>query len=447
MTEKVVRMKGEPPHEARRFYLPVFGKFLLSFILAAAWFSFSLWLSRPWINDLSAYIGSVAAVILILFIALIPGFLNMFLMFSLILDKPPAIHLDIDYPPITVLIAAYNEEDSLTETFRGLRESDYPSPIEVIFVNDGSTDATVEEARRFGPSDIIILNVEHGGKAKALTQGLERVSNEVIVSIDADTFLHHEALRRIVARLIEQPDNHAAVAGCVLARNSRDTFMTRMQEWDYFAAINSVKRQQSLYRGTLVAEGAFSAFYKKYLLETGGWPNVIGEDIVMTWALLAKGYIVTFESTAVGFTNVPTTLKGFYRQRRRWARGMIEGLKLHGWIGKWSRPRLAEIFVSIDFIFPFLDTFYTLIFIPGIFLAFTGRFFIVGPLTLLVLPITFLILFVMYFKERKVFDELKLHVRKNPFGIFFYAAVYQLIMSPVCVVGYFQEIFGLAKRW
>jgi poly-beta-1,6-N-acetyl-D-glucosamine synthase len=447
MGAKHAQMKGEPPHASRRFYLPVFGKFAISYLLAVAWFGLSVRLSIPWINDLSAYVGAFGAIIMILFIALIPGFLNMFLMFSLLLDKPQALNLDINYPPITILIAAYNEELSLGETFRSLRESDYPGPIEAILIDDGSTDGTLDEARKHGPAGLIVETVEHGGKAKALTAGLARATHDIVLTIDADTFLQHEALRRIIARLLEHPETHAAVAGCVLARNSRDNLMTRMQEWDYFAAINSVKRQQSLYQGTLVAEGAFSAFFKKYLIETGGWPNVIGEDIVLTWDLLKKGYVVAFEPTAVGFTNVPINLKGFYRQRRRWARGMIEGLRLHGWIGKWKRLRLAELFVTIDFVFPFLDTFYTLVFIPGIFLALTGRFFIVGPLTLLVLPITFLILFVMYFKERRIFDELGLKVRKNPLGIFFYAAFYQLIMSPVCVVGYFQEIFGLNKKW
>ncbi len=440
---------GQTPlsHDKRRFYLPVLGKFFLSFLLAAGWFGFSVWVSRPWIDDLSAYIGPAAAVTLILFIALIPGFLNMFLLFSLLLDRPTALKLDINYPPITVLVAAFNEELSLAETFRGLRESDYPGPLEVILINDGSTDGTLAEAKRRGPTDLVIITVKHGGKARALTAGLARSTHDIVLTIDADTFLHHEALRRIVARLLEHPQTTAAVAGCVLARNSRDTFMTRIQEWDYFAAINSVKRQQGMYQGTLVAEGAFSVFYKKYLLEAEGWPNVIGEDIVLTWDLLAKGYVVGFEPTAISFTNVPRTLKGFYRQRRRWARGMIEGLKLHGWIAHWSRPRLAEVFVAIDFIFPFLDGFYTTVFIPGMILAVTGRFFIVGPQTLLVLPITFLILYVMYFKEKRIFDSLGLHVRKNPFGIFFYAAIYQLIMSPICVVGYFQEIVGLNKRW
>ena len=73
-----------------------------------------------------------------------------------------------------------------------------------------------------------------------------------------------------------------AVAGSVLVRNSRDSLGTRMQEWDYFLGIASVKRMQGLYQGTLVAQGAFSLYRTEAVLAAGGWPDAIGEDIVLT---------------------------------------------------------------------------------------------------------------------------------------------------------------------
>jgi poly-beta-1,6-N-acetyl-D-glucosamine synthase len=438
---------GGGDYTPRRFYLSVSGKFLISFTAAAAWFAFSMWVSNLWIDDLAAHVGLYPALAIILFIALIPGFLNIFLLVSLILDKPPALNLDIAYIPITILIAAYNEQETLPDTFKSIAESDYPEAVEIILIDDGSGDETVSVAERFGPIGLKIIRAEHGGKANALTRGLAEASHDIVLTIDADTYLHPQALRRLIARFMQEPPDTAAVAGCVLARNSRETFMTRMQEWDYFVAINSVKRQQAMYQGTLVAEGAFSAFNKRRLIKSDGWPNVIGEDIVLTWEFLAKGYTVGFEPTAIGFTNVPPKLKGFYRQRKRWARGMIEGLKLHGGVANWERLRLAQLFVAIDFLFPVIDVFFTFAFIPGVILAATGHFFIVGPMTLLVLPITFLIIVIMFAKERRIFEILDLKVRKGWVGVITYAIFYQFIMSPVCVVGYFQEIFGLAKRW
>jgi biofilm PGA synthesis N-glycosyltransferase PgaC len=295
-------------------------------------------------------------------------------------------------------------------------------------------------------TNLKVVQADHGGKAHALNEGMKHVTQEIVVCIDADTFLHPQALRRIVARFLTDPADTAAVAGCVLVKNSRSTFMTRLQEWDYFTGIASAKRQQSLYQGTLVAQGAFSAFRAKLVRAHQGWPAVIGEDIVLTWSLIRSGYRVGFEPTAIGFTSAPETIYGFYRQRKRWARGMIEGLKQHGQL-VWSNSRLSSFFVGIDFIIPFIDLFYAFVFLPGVILALFGHFYIVGPLTLLVLPLALLIVSIMYKKQKSVFNELGLRVRQNLAGFIVYMLVYQVLMSPICVIGYGQELVGMTKKW
>ncbi len=391
----------------RPFYVPVRIKFVLSTTAALAWFFLSLYLAQPWFNELSLVVGKTLAGVIILTIALIPGFLNAHMLASVILDKPPELSLQNELPPVSLLIAAYNEADNLPETFRGIMGLDYPSPIEIIVVDDGSTDATREVLASFSLPNLKVVEADHGGKAMALNQGLRHVSNDIVVCIDADTFLHPQSLRRIVARLISDPTHTAAVAGCVLVKNSRRSFMAKLQEWDYFVGIASAKRQQSLYQGTLVAQGAFSAFRTEAVRKVLGWPPVIGEDIVLTWALLREGYRIGFEPTAVGFTIAPASFKGFFRQRKRWARGMIEGLRKHG-LGVLRSSPLQGFFIAVDFIIPSLDVAYTFAFLPGILLALTGRFYIVGPMTLLVLPLAFLIVVLLFFKQTKVFATLGL---------------------------------------
>lgn len=167
---------------------------------------------------------------------------------------------------------------------------------------------------------------------------------------------------------------------------------------------------------------------------------------MLTWALIKSGWRIGFEPTAIGFTAAPTTLKGFFRQRKRWARGMIEGLKQHGHL-IWSSSRLSAFFVGIDFVIPLMDLFYTFVFLPGIILALFGYYYIVGPTTLLVLPMAFLIVFFMYRKQQVVFKTLRLRVRQNFAGFIVYMLIYQIIMSPICVIGYVQELLGTAKRW
>lgn len=438
--------KSPAPQPRSGVYLPVKVKFLISTAFALTWVAASSVLAQHWLNDLSKVVGYEAALVIIFFIALLPGFLNAHILSSVALDRPPALDLDLNFPKITLLIAAYNEAQNIAETFRGIKGQDYPGNIEIIVVDDGSTDHTVETLRSFDLDNLKIILANHGGKAHALNEGLKHVTQDIVICIDADTFLHPQALRRIVARFLTDPADTAAVAGCVLVKNSRSTFMSRLQEWDYFTGIASAKRQQSLYQGTLVAQGAFSAFRTKLVKAQQGWPAVIGEDIVLTWSLIKSGWRIGFEPSAIGFTTAPETLNGFYRQRKRWARGMIEGLKQHGHM-VWSNSRLSSFFVGIDFIIPFIDLFYAFVFLPGVILALFGHFYIVGPSTLLVLPLAFLIVLVMYKKQKAVFNELGLKVRQNFVGFFVYMLIYQMFMSPICVIGYSQELLGLTKKW
>lgn len=434
------------PYQHKRFYLSIRIKFLIATFVALCWVALSFFLARFWLIDLIYFIGAIPAYIILIFIALLPGFLNAHLLMSLILDAPPPLNLDINYPPISLLIASYNEAKNLPETFRSLRQQDYPRNIEIIVVDDGSTDNTFQVLHSLKMPNLKIIQAKHRGKAYALDEGLKYVSHDILVTIDADTFLHPQALRRIIARFLSDPPDTAAVAGHVLVKNSRASFLAKAQEWDYFTGITSVKRQQSLYRGTMVAQGSFSVFWTEEVKAERGWPAVVGEDIVLTWALIKDGYRIGFEPTAVGFTVAPLGIKTFYRQRKRWAGGMIEGLKRYGF-RVITKPKLPAFFILVDFILPTIDFFYTFAFIPGIILAFTGRFYIAGPISLFVLPILFLIVFVMYTKEKKIFKQLGLRIRKNPLGLLAYLFIYQLIVSPIAVVGYFQELFKIGKKW
>jgi len=430
----------------RKYYIPVKAKFLISTTLSCVWLYASWLLAQNWLAELAHVTGYFPAVLIIFFVALLPGFLNVHIISSVVLDRPPNLRLDLNFPKISLLVAAYNEEENIAETIRGIKNQDYPGKVEIIVVDDGSTDNTIGLLRSYNLSSLKIVQANHGGKARALNKGLKHVTQDIVVCIDADTFLHPQALRRIIARFLTDPADTAAVAGCVLVKNSRSTFMTRLQEWDYFTGIASAKRQQSLYQGTLVAQGAFSAFRTKLVRAHHGWPSVIGEDIVLTWSLISSGWRIGFEPTAIGFTTAPLTFKGFYRQRKRWARGMIEGLKQHGHL-VWKSSRLSAFFVGIDFIIPFIDLFYAFVFLPGVVLALFGHYYIAGPQTLLVLPMAFLIVLIMFKKQKAVFNHLGLKVRQNTFGLIVYMLIYQALMSPICVIGYGQELLGMTKRW
>ena len=442
---------GPPPPwrvAGRGFYLSVRARFAVSVAAGLAWAGLSAWLAGPWIADLGRAVTLPLAVAIVAGIAIVPGYLNVHLVTSLALDRPRPLGRLPSHPGLTLLVAAYNEETSIEETLRYALRQDYPGELTIVVADDGSTDVTREIVRRVALEHrrLRLVSAPHGGKAHALNAALEGVTTPLVATIDADTLLMPYALRNAVARLVVSPSDTVAVAGSVLVRNSRENFLSRVQEWDYFLGIASVKREQALLQGTLVAQGAFSVYDAEALRAAGGWPDMIGEDIVLTWAMLRNGGRVTFEPTAIAFTTVPTTFRHFVRQRQRWARGMIEGLRAHGGaLIRVRKPRTHS--VAANYLFPYLDGVYTLAVIPGIVLACFGNFAIVGPLTVAVLPISTAVALVMYVRQRRVFDRLGLHIRWNPVGFVLYLLAYQLVMSPISFAGYLKELARARRAW
>lgn len=374
--------------------------------------------------------------------------MNAFVFIALLFDKRPKVIEDQKYPPVTVLIAAYNEQNAIISTLTSLFLQNYPSQIRIIVISDGSYDNTVDLVRsevKKNPNlqlDYLVRNV---GKPAALNHGLSQCETDIVISVDADSYLSKDAIRKLVGRYLSDPLDTKAVAGTILIRNSRENWITKAQEWDYFLGIASVKRIQSLFQGTLVAQGAFSLYDRRVLNEMGGWPNMIGEDIVLTWKILLAGYRVGHAEDALAFTDCPTTLKKFIKQRQRWSRGLLEAFKENPSI--LFKPRLTTLYVWWNTMFPLMDIAYTFGFIPGVILACFGKFWIVGPMTLALLPMAILLNWQMYLKGKAMFDEEHLQIRANLLGLLFYGIAYGFVLQPACVWGYISEICNLKKSW
>ncbi|MGI8894408.1 MAG: glycosyltransferase [Casimicrobiaceae bacterium] len=432
--------------DTARHYLSVRAKFLLSLAISLLWLALTTWVAVPWIEELGSLAGYFVAFMAVGGIALVPGFMNAFLIASLVLDRRPPRRGIYRYPGITILIAAYNEESSIADTLRSIQRQGYPGALEVFVIDDGSHDRTAEIVEAAGHDWVRLLRQPRNmGKSAALNRGLAHAGHDVVITLDADSYLYQNALRNLVERFLGDPPKTRAVAGTMLVRNSRKNWVTKAQEWDYFHGISAIKRVQSLYQGTLVAQGAFSAYDRTTLQELGGWSDCVGEDIVLTWAFLVHGYRVGHAEDACCFTNVPDTLRQFVRQRQRWARGMIEAFRQFPRILR--APRLSTLFVWWNILFPWLDLAYTIFFIPGCVLALFGIYWIAGPLTLALLPMALAINWLMYRVGSRMFTANGLCVRRNVGGFLVYAFAYSLILQPACVAGYFSELLGLRKTW
>jgi biofilm PGA synthesis N-glycosyltransferase PgaC len=383
--------------------------------------------------------------------AYIPGLVIGFMAFTLLITRYRDAETLADWPPVTVVIAAWNEEDAIVRTLERVADLTYPGDVEVVLADNNSTDSTAHlaetAAARLGLRYRRVFE-PRPGKHFALDAVLPSVSTPIVVTVDADTFLQRESLTYLVARLATTPqDQHVcACAGALVPQNAYAGFLTRMQQWDYRLGINGVKRMQAAYNSALVAEGAFSAYWTEDVLAVGGWPDAIGEDIVMTWALMEERGIVQYEPVALGFTTVPVHLGGLLSQRSRWARGMFEGLRMHP---PPKQPRvLAKVVAGVDYLVPFLDIGLVFFWVPGVILLVLGYPLIVGWWSILLLPITLVIFGLLRrWQERHVFRRLSIDAGKDFRGFVGYLAVYQPLTSAASLRGYGQSLLGAARRW
>jgi cellulose synthase/poly-beta-1,6-N-acetylglucosamine synthase-like glycosyltransferase len=225
-------------------------------------------------------------------------------------------------PSVCVVLAGYNEADTIEATLHSVWGS-YPR-LEIIVVDDGSTDGMSTVARRFARSHagiLVLRKPERGGKSSALNFGLAHARAEVVVGVDTDSHLAREALWEIVQPL--RDPRVGAVSGTVLARNPFTNLVTWLQAYEYLQNI-FVGRILTARLGMLgIISGAFAAMRRTALVDLGGWDVGPGEDGDLTLRLRKAGYEIAFAPYAQCFTNVPTTARALARQRLRWDRSSV----------------------------------------------------------------------------------------------------------------------------
>lgn len=226
-------------------------------------------------------------------------------------------------PALSILIPAYNEEDSIGETIENLLKTNYPKKkLEIIVIDDGSKDKTCEIARRF-KDKIKVLRSKHLGKAAALNFGLKHAKNDFVAVMDADTTLEKNALRNCVNYF--EGEEVAAVTSHILLKQ-KNSFLQKLQHIEFMIVALTRKVRESL---NLIdaTPGPLSIYRKKILLELGGFDekNLL-EDVEIAWRLLRNGYKIKMAYDAMVYSNYPSSLKGWWKQRARWNMGGIQTL-------------------------------------------------------------------------------------------------------------------------
>jgi peptidoglycan-N-acetylglucosamine deacetylase len=268
-------------------------------------------------------------------------------------------------PKVAVLIPAYNEEKVIERTIRAVLASDYPD-LRVIVIDDGSKDRTLEvarnafaEARSVGR--VLVLTKANGGKAAALNYGLDHLHDEeVFVGIDADTFIDHRAITRLVPHFVNP--EVGAVAGNAKVGN-RVNLWTRWQALEYITSQNFERRALNTLGAVSVVPGAIGAWRTSAVREMGGYhTDTVAEDADLTMALLRAGYRVEYEDLALAYTEAPSNAHGLMRQRFRWSFGILQAVWKHrdvfarkGVLGWVALPNILIFQIILPLVSPFID--------------------------------------------------------------------------------------------
>jgi cellulose synthase/poly-beta-1,6-N-acetylglucosamine synthase-like glycosyltransferase len=229
---------------------------------------------------------------------------------------------------VSVIVPSFNEERVLDRTLTSVFRSEGVDLVEVVCVDDGSTDGTPEVLRsardRYGDR-LVVVRQPNRGKASALNAGLARIRTPHFVTIDADT----QVLPHTLALLLRHfsTGRVAAVSGQMLVGNSRPhsrtVFAAQTREYEY--ANNIVRRAFARVDAITVVPGAIGAFDTAAVSRAGGYPEgTLAEDAHLTAVLLGSGHRIRHEPRAVVVTEAPDALRGLLRQRTRWSTGKIQ---------------------------------------------------------------------------------------------------------------------------
>lgn len=229
------------------------------------------------------------------------------------------------YHLVSVVVPAYNEEKNIITTLKSLTTLEYPiNKLEIIVVNDGSTDNTKRIVRGFiaqnKASNIKLLNKKNEGKGAALNRGLAISKGEFFICLDADSIVTKDALEKILPHFTD--DNIAAVLP--LLKVDKPKNLWQKMQWLEYIVNMFYKKLMSNLNCVHVAPGPFSVYKKDVLQKIGGFDeDNITEDLEITLRLQSKNYRIIQLTDAEVFTIAPKTFKELYKQRNRWYKGSI----------------------------------------------------------------------------------------------------------------------------
>ncbi|MCX5293730.1 bifunctional polysaccharide deacetylase/glycosyltransferase family 2 protein [Streptomyces sp. NBC_00183] len=277
--------------------------------------------------------------------------------------------------PVSVIVPAYNEKECIANTLGSLAGSTHP--IEIIVVDDGSTDGTSDIARdaavSLGMTNVRVIRQENAGKPAALNNGVRSASHDIVVMMDGDTVFEPDTVRQLVQPFADPAVG--AVAGNAKVGN-RDTVIGAWQHIEYVMGFNLDRRMYDLLRCMPTIPGAIGAFRREAVIQVGGMSeDTLAEDTDITIAMHRAGWRVVYQEHAKAWTEAPGSLKQLWSQRYRWSYGTMQALWKHrksltdkgpsGRFGRVGMPLVVIFQIATPVFAPLIDVFtaYSMVFV------------------------------------------------------------------------------------
>jgi biofilm PGA synthesis N-glycosyltransferase PgaC len=227
-----------------------------------------------------------------------------------------------NFPKVAVIVPCYNEAGTVGGTTESLLALDYPKDkLEIILVNDGSTDDTTLVMERYAAHpQVTIIHKENGGKHTGLNAGIARTDAEFVGCLDADSFVHPGALREVLSHF---DDPHVAAVTASMTVHEPKNMLQEMQYAEYLAGV-ALRHILAAVNGLYVTPGPFSFYRRSILDQVGAFRHGHQtEDMEMAMRLQKHGYKIENAPRAQVFTKAPHTVWGLIKQRTRWTSGFM----------------------------------------------------------------------------------------------------------------------------
>lgn len=343
-------------------------------------------------------------------------------------------------PGVSVVVPAYNEAAGIAATVKSLLDTWYEGPLEVVVVDDGSTDGTAGIVARLALPHVRVIRQANAGKPAALNHGIAAARYDVLVLVDGDTVFQPDTLTFLVDRLREPAIG--AVSGNTKVGN-RGGILGRWQHLEYVMGFNLDRRMYDMLGTMPTVPGAIGAF-RRGALAAAGWvsSDTLAEDTDLTMAISRAGWRVTYEESAIAWTEAPATLRQLWRQRYRWCYGTLQSMWKHrravierGAAGRFGRRCLT-----------YLMLFHVLLplFAPMVDVAMVYSLVFLNPLRAAQFWVGFAVLQMLICAYALRLD----HERLGPlWALPLQQVVYRQLMYMVTVQSVIAALLGSLQRW